>query len=98
MTMTRPQAHLGRIETTRQPRTSLARHYRNFSHRGLSTEQRTALSLTSLAFVITLAVYVFPDDVPFSSLMLPLLIGAIRLGPRTLPGSWSSSCCASRRR
>jgi hypothetical protein len=85
MTMTRSQPHLGRIETTRQPRTSLARHWRNFSHRGLSTEQRTALTLSSLAVVITLAVYLFPDDVPFSSLMLPLLLGAILLGPRTLP-------------
>ena len=71
MTMTRTQPQLGRIETTRHPRTSLRRHWRNFVHRGLSTEQRTALMLTSLALAITVAVYLFPDDMPFSSLMLP---------------------------
>jgi hypothetical protein len=85
MTMTRPQAHLGRIEATRPPRTSLARHWRNFSHRGLTTEQRTSLILSLFAVAITLGVYAFPNVVPFSGLMLPLLLGSILLGPRTLP-------------
>ncbi len=85
MTMTRPQAQLGRIETTRQPRTSLARHWRNFVHRGLTTEQRTALVLTMLVVAYTGLVQLLPEEMPFTALMLPLLLGSILLGPRTLP-------------
>jgi hypothetical protein len=85
MTMTRPAAQPARIEASRPPRTTVRRHWRNFVHRGLSTEQRNALLLSSLAVAVTVAVYLFPDDVPFSGLMLPLLLGSILLGPRTLP-------------
>ncbi len=85
MTMTKPMAQPARIEASRPPRAKLRRHWRNFVHRGLSTEQRNALMLSSLAVAITVAVYLFPDDAPFSSLMLPLLLGSILLGPRTLP-------------
>jgi hypothetical protein len=76
---------LARIEAQRAPRTSLARHWRNFVHRGLTTEQRTALLLTLLAVSLTLIIYLFPTEMPFTSLMLPLLLGSILLGPRTLP-------------
>jgi hypothetical protein len=85
MTMTRSQAPLGRIEASRPPRKSLARQWRNFVHRGLTTEQRTALLLTVLALAITVLVCLFPRPLPFTMLMLPLLLGSILLGPRTLP-------------
>jgi hypothetical protein len=85
MTMTRPQAHLARIEAQRAPRMSLARHWRNFVHRGLTTEQRTALLLTALSLVIGLTIFLLPDQLPFMALTLPLLLGSILLGPRTLP-------------
>ncbi len=85
MTMTKPPAQLARIEPTRQPRTSLARRWRNFSHRGLTTEQRTALMLSLVVLGFTVLVWLFPDPLPLTALMLPLLLGSILLGPRTLP-------------
>lgn len=85
MTMTKPSATPARIEASGRPRAPLARHWRNFVHRGLSTEQRTTLLLTLLGVLITTAVCLFPEQTPFTSLMLPLLLGAILLGPRTLP-------------
>jgi hypothetical protein len=85
MTISRSQTPLGRIEATRQPRTSLLRHYRNFVHRGLTTEQRTALLLTLLTLTTTGLVLGLGDALPFTALMLPLLLGSILLGPRTLP-------------
>ncbi len=83
--MTRPQAYLARIEPTRQPRTSLARQWRNFAHRGLTTEQRTALMLSVVVLGFTVLVWLFPGPLPLTALMLPLLLGSILLGPRTLP-------------
>lgn len=54
-------------------------------HRGLTSEQRTALMLSGLAILITLLVIVFPNDMPIVTLMVPLLLASIFLGPRTLP-------------
>jgi hypothetical protein len=85
MTMTRSPVSPGRIQTSRQPRVTLARQWRNFVHRGLSTEQRTALLLALFALGITVAVVLVPEPLPFTALMLPLLLGSILLGPRTLP-------------
>jgi hypothetical protein len=76
---------MARIEAQRAPRTSLARQWRNFVHRGLTTEQRTALLLILLTLGITALVWSFSEWLPFSALMLPLLLGSILLGPRTLP-------------
>jgi hypothetical protein len=44
-----------------------------------------AIGLGALGVLITVGVVLFPMDVPFSSLMLPLLLGSVFLGPRTLP-------------
>jgi hypothetical protein len=44
-----------------------------------------ALGLAALAVTITLGVTLFTDEVPFTGLMLPLLLGSLLLGPRTLP-------------
>lgn len=85
MTMTKPPAPPTRIEAPRRQRASLVRHWRNFSHRGLSTEQRTALLLMVLGLSLTGLVALFPERTPFFALMLPLLLGSIFLGPRTLP-------------
>jgi hypothetical protein len=84
-TTTRPPSGPPTIEASRRARTSLARQWRNFVHRGLSSEQRTALVLSMMALAITMLFAVFPEDVPLASLMLPLLLGSIFLGPRTLP-------------
>lgn len=53
--------------------------------RGLSQEARVALLLALVGVAITVGVAIWPMEVPFTSLMLPLLLGSIFLGPRTLP-------------
>src|SRR5918992_5320796 len=53
--------------------------------RGLSWETRLAILLAGLATVFTVAISLYPGDVPLSSLMLPLLLGSLFLGPRSLP-------------
>lgn len=53
--------------------------------RGLTTEARIVLALTLVATGITLGVVLFPQQFPFTALMLPLLAASVLLGPRTLP-------------
>jgi hypothetical protein len=53
--------------------------------RGLSLETRVAIGLGALGVLITIGVVLFPVEMPFSSLMLPLLLASVFLGPRTLP-------------
>lgn len=53
--------------------------------RGMTADLRLALALALLSSAITVAVLVFPDHMPLASLMLPLLLGSLFLGPRTLP-------------
>ena len=53
--------------------------------RGLTLETRVALALAALGALITIGVAMWPMAVPFSSLMLPLLLASVFLGPRTLP-------------
>jgi len=53
--------------------------------RALSLETRLAVLLAAIGVLITLGVAWKPMDVPFTSLMLPLLLGSLFLGPRTLP-------------
>ena len=55
--------------------------------RVLTWETRQALLLAALAATFTVAIAIAPDDVPLSTLMIPLLLGSLFLGPRTLP--WS---------
>ncbi len=52
---------------------------------GSTTESRTAIALAVAALLITAAVVVFPAEMPFTGLMVPLLLASILLGPRTLP-------------
>jgi hypothetical protein len=53
--------------------------------RGLTFETRLAVSLAAFAAVCTVAVTTFPMEVPLSILILPLLLGSLFLGPRSLP-------------
>lgn len=53
--------------------------------RGLSTESQIALVLAHVAIGITVAVAIWPTQMPFTALMLPLLVASVLLGPRTLP-------------
>lgn len=61
------------------------RSWRLFLRRGLSTETRIALVLAVVVVVITVAVAIWPMQMPFTALMLPLLVASVLLGPRTLP-------------
>ncbi len=63
------------------PRTRIALMLR----RGLSTETRLLLVLAVATILLTGGVVLQPVEVPFSVLMLPLLLGSIFLGPRSLP-------------
>ena len=52
---------------------------------GVSPETRLSVGLGALSTVVALLVVAFYGVMPFTSLMVPLLIGSIFLGPRTLP-------------
>lgn len=61
------------------------RRWRVFVRRGLTPETRLALALALFAAVIALAVAVWPQRTPFTAMMIPLFLGSLLLGPRTLP-------------
>ncbi len=53
--------------------------------RGMTAETRLGLTLAAVTVLLTASIVWRPMDVPFTSLMLPLLLGSIFLGPRSLP-------------
>ncbi len=53
--------------------------------RGVDVETRLSLGLGLVATVLALLVVAFPHQTPFTSMMVPLLVASIFLGPRTLP-------------
>ena len=53
--------------------------------RGMSAEIRLALTLAVATLGLMVAIVLRPMEVPFTTLMLPLLLGSIFLGPRALP-------------
>ena len=55
------------------------------ARRGLSAESQVLGLLVALSFGIIVAVAIAPVTMPFTSLMVPLLLGSILLSPRTLP-------------
>lgn len=59
--------------------------WRRLAHRGLGVEGWIAVGIVVVVLLITVGVVLFPTQVSFTSLMLPLLVGSIFLGPRTLP-------------
>jgi hypothetical protein len=48
-------------------------------------EQTVLWLLVAFALVLTVLIWTRPDQVPFSSLFLPMLLGSLLLGPRHLP-------------
>lgn len=52
---------------------------------GLRAETRISIALGVLATLVLLLVVGFPETMPLTALMIPLLVGSIFLGPRTLP-------------
>ncbi|VXB86251.1 PP2C family protein-serine/threonine phosphatase [Nocardioides sp. AX2bis] len=61
------------------------RGFRSLRRHGVSPETRLSLGLGALSTVVALLVVAFYGIMPFTSLMVPLLVGSIFLGPRTLP-------------
>jgi hypothetical protein len=78
MTLALPGFRRARVGARRRRLTMMMR-------RGLTLETRVALALAALGALITIGVTLWPMAVPFSSLMLPLLLASVFLGPRTLP-------------
>lgn len=55
------------------------------ARRGVSVQSQILAGLVALGLAIIAGVVVEPTVVPFTSLMVPLLLGSILLGPRRLP-------------
>lgn len=71
---------------SRPARTSAwRRRRRRFLRQASTSESRTAIALAVAAVVVTVAVVLFPERMPFTGLMVPLLVASVLLGPRTLP-------------
>ena len=61
------------------------RSWRSSVNRGVSQEQRVGLLLAASSLFITGLIWAFPEQMPTTSLMIPLLVGSLVLGPRALP-------------
>ncbi len=55
------------------------------ARRGVSSESQVLVALVALGLAIIVGVVIDPMVVPFTSLMVPLLLGSILLSPRRLP-------------
>ncbi len=64
---------------------AMRRRWSRVLRRGDSVELRLATGLVLFSVAITTSVTFFPEQTPFTSLMLPVVLGSIFLGPRTLP-------------
>ena len=58
---------------------------RRFTRRGAYADTKVFVLLILLGLAIVVAVILAPNDMPFTSLMVPLLLGSLLLNPRHLP-------------
>jgi hypothetical protein len=58
---------------------------RRFTRRGAYVDTKVLGALVLFGLAIVLAVVLFPNDMPFTTLMVPLLLGSLLLNPRHLP-------------
>ena len=73
-------------QRTARPRAAVLRQRARLAWRhGVSAETRNAFLLTVFALMLTLLVVIFSKQMPFTVLMVPLLLSSVFLGPRTLP-------------
>jgi hypothetical protein len=73
-------------ETALRARTSHARRtWRRAAHRSLPPAYRTVAVLALCTLVLVAALLRWPLMVPLTTLMIPLLLGSLLLGPRQLP-------------
>ncbi len=61
------------------------RMLRRFARRGAYVDTKMLAVLVLLGLLIVVAVVIAPIEVPLTSLLVPLLLGSLRLNPRQLP-------------
>ncbi|NHC22380.1 serine/threonine-protein phosphatase [Nocardioides sp. IC4_145] len=66
-------------------RVASRRGYASVLRRRFPLETRWAVGLIGLGVLSTVLVALYPDGMPLSAQMVPLLLGSLVLGPRTLP-------------
>jgi stage II sporulation SpoE-like protein len=66
-------------------RSSLRRNWRMLLRRTVPVQSRVLAQLALGSVVIAAVILRWPDTVPLTSLMVPLLLGSLLLGPRQLP-------------
>lgn len=66
-------------------RDATARRYRAQRTRGRALENRAITGLLLLSGLVVVGCWAAPEVMPFSALMIPLLIGSLVLNPRQLP-------------
>ena len=71
--------------TSPAPTTGLRRRWVRLRRRTDNAELRVAVGLGGFAVTVTILVAVFPAVTPFTSLVIPLVVGSLFLRPRTLP-------------
>ena len=64
---------------------TLRRAWSRLRRRGTTVENQMAVGLVLFSTSVAVLVTYFPEQTPFTSLMLPVVLGSILLGPRTLP-------------
>ena len=67
------------------PSVGTRRAWSRLRRRGSAVESRVAAALVVLSASIATLVSVFPEQTPLTSLLLPVVLGSLFLGPRTLP-------------
>jgi Stage II sporulation protein E (SpoIIE) len=63
----------------------LRRAWRTLLGRALPRETRAARWLVLIVLLFAVAIWIWPTYVPLTTLVLPMLLGSLFLGPRTLP-------------
>jgi Stage II sporulation protein E (SpoIIE) len=74
---------LGATRPVAPPR--LRRAWRTLLGRALPRETRAARWLVLIVLLFAVAIWIWPTYVPLTTLVLPMLLGSLFLGPRTLP-------------
>ena len=75
-----------RLSRARAGDVTAPRHtVRRFARRGAYVDTKVLAVLVLFGLVIVVAIVLFPDDMPITSLMVPLLLGSLLLNPRHLP-------------
>ena len=64
---------------------SLSSAWSTALRRGMPVDQRALVVLVLLSLALAIPMWTFPEEMPLTALVLPLLLGSLTLGPRELP-------------